>query len=307
MWILGGLISLSPGAAAGEPGSKSEVGRWIPGLAVYSGVILQGAEGALESAPLSSDPSQPVRPSASGDDLMVNPFVGFSAELMTPGLASLPGQPRLFVHGDIVPHFGFERSVAREGAPDEMEDPQLPLRSELAVFGQGSKLDVEMNSPVLAAGLGVAFAVEVWDRQLRIKPSFEYMRERIRASGTVNRAVQLDPGSNRNPRLDSTFRLIEIRGSDVENFHGVGAGLELELDTVRAGPFMLTLFFSNRVYKMLGDLKMEFRGTSPGRIVGGLPASDFPAQGTESASWSFESDPWSYQGGVGLRFRWLPE
>jgi hypothetical protein len=295
--------------ATDEPEAKDETQRWVPALAVFSGVLVQGADAAVANSALTgSDPLEGVRPcldpdqllltgacvTAEDDDLMVGPFVGATAELMTPGLGMVPGRPRFFLHGDVAGYFGPERDVAREGAPDEMVDPEEPLFAEVAIPGQGSKTSVEVKPLVLSAGAGIAFTLEAWDRRLRIKPSFEYLQEKVEVTGVVNRAVRLDPGSNL-PPVPATFRFIVIEGGDEKTYHGIGPGLEVEVDAARAGPFMLTLFVSGQAYKMLGDLEVAFTGSFTDEI------------GTETAAWVFEKDPWSYRGGLGLRFRWLPE
>jgi hypothetical protein len=292
-----------------EPRAKDETERWVPSLAVIGGILVQQAEATAESGELTgSDPPEPVSPPADGDDIMVGPFVGASAELMTPGLSAVPGRPRFFLHGDVSGYFGPVRDIAREGAPEALpQEPQPPLTPEVSVPGQGSKTTAEVGSVVISAGAGVAFSFDAWQRRLRIKPSFEYLQEDVEVSGLVSRAVRLDQGST-DPPVDATYRFIEIRGREEKTYRGIGPGLEIEMDAARIGPFMLALFLSGQAYKMLGDLEVEFAGSSEGRVVG--PRADDPEfqdLGTETATWSFEKDPWSFRGALGLRFRWLPQ
>jgi len=295
--------------AMDEPRAKDETERWVPSLAVIGGLLVQQADASVESGELTgSDPPEPVSPSASGDDIMVGPFVGASVELMTPGVSFVAGRPRLFLHGDASGYFGPSRDIAREGAPESLpQEPQPPLTPEVSVPGQGSKTSVELDTLVISAGAGVAFTLDAWQRRLRIKPSFEYFQEDVEVSGLVSRAVRLDEGST-DPRVDATYRFIEIDGSKGKTYRGIGPGLEIEMDAAQIGPFMLTLFLSGQAYKMLGDLEVEFTGSSEGRVVG--PRADDPEfadLGTETATWSFEKDPWSFRGALGLRFRWLPQ
>ena len=86
----------------------------------------------------------------------------------------------------------------------------------------------------------------------------------------------------------------------------MGAGLEIEMDTVRAGPFMITLFAGAQGVKLLGDTEVEF---SEEQILVNPPftAPLRPNNQPISATWTFEKDPWSYSGGVGVRFRFVPE
>ena len=95
---------------------------------------------------------------------------------------------------------------------------------------------------------------------------------------------------------------VTLERNESEVFQGVGPGLEVEMDTVRMGPFMLSLFANGRGIKVLGDRKVAFSDsttvTDPAMI---------PPTTTFDADWEFEKKPWIFGGGVGVRFRWLPE
>lgn len=321
--------AVPPEAAAAEPAPKDETERWVPSFSVFSGVLVQnadgelassGIEGACEATPNPPDPAhcmQQIRPTAppptfeelplvtiTGDDRMVTPFVGGSLELMTPGLTSLPGRPRLFVHGDAAASFSATRDVAKEGVPDAFATPEgLEFLSESSILGQGSATSAEVMPLVISAGAGVAFTLEAWERRIRIKPSVEYVREEIEVKGVVHRAVWnfAPPATADNPfpkaeNFPSGLRLIELRGSDKQTFHGIGPGLEIEMDTLRAGPFMLAVYVSGNAYAFLGDRDVELSDANP---VGD--------EKEETATWRFEKDEWAFRGFVGLRFRWVPE
>jgi hypothetical protein len=315
----------APEPAAPEP-KKDETERWVPAFSVYSGVLVQKADatlrssalqGACEPPPLVADPlhcERQVRPTAfiedppegepyppvelvtiPGDDLMVTPFVVGSLELMTPGLTSVPGRPRLFVHGDAGGSFAFTRNVAKEGVPGDFEllgdFRPTEVVTESNIGGQGSATTAEVKPLLLSAGAGVAFTLEPWERRLRIKPSVEYLREEIEVTGVVRRAVAIVD----NPRageFPDGFRLIELSGGEKRAFHGIGPGLEVEMDTLRAGPFMLSVYVASQAYAFLGDLEVAFSDTN---------------EDGETANWSFEKKRWGFRAGVGLRFRWLPE
>jgi hypothetical protein len=323
-----------PEAAARERKPKDETERWVPAFSIYSGVLVQGAQGTIDTGPILGTENTPdggvpgkcvpppnspdtkdhcnrqIRPTflvlqdeeipplesvtTRGDDLMVTPFVGGSLELMTPGLTSLPGRPRLFVHGDAAASFAPTRDVAKEGSPDEFEvSPKVEKPSELAVEGQGSKTTVDIKPLLISAGAGVAFTVDARERRLRIKPSVEYLREEIEVTGVVHRAMQTGIPPIPPPEdFPEGFRLIELSGGKKQVFHGVGPGLEIEADTARAGPLMLTLYLAGQAYAFLGDLEMEFSDTN---------------EDGETATWRFEKNRWGFRAGVGLRFRWVPE
>ncbi len=298
----------APEAVAPERRARDETERWVPAFSFYSGVLLQNAEGAISSTPLTG-PHVPsslelscldgtttdrIRCPASGDDLMVTPFVAGSLELMTPGLTSVPGRPRLFVHGDAAASFAFTRDLAKEAVPGEFEAIEsVSPAKESSVRGQGSELSAEVKPLLLSAGLGVAFTVDLWERRFRIKPSVEYLREEIEVTGVMHRAVQIRELPAPLPEnYPDGFREIQLSGSDKRSFHGIGPGFELEADTMRAGPFMLTAYLAGQAYAFLGDLEMEFS-----------EATEFD----ETATWSFEKNRWGFRAGVGLRFRWVPE
>ena len=320
-WIVSGLtLTLLGGASAAEE-SVDETDRWVTAVGAFSGAIVQGVDASLMSSQFfnpglkTCGPSQPdpaispppppppscadsVRPPASGNDVMVAPFVGGTLELMAPSWTPLPGRPRLFVHGDLSAVFAFDRDIAKEGSPGKMVNPEQAEFPEVAVLGQGSKASAEVQPLVASAGAGIAFSLDVWQRRLRIKPSVEWFREEVRFSGSVDRAVLTNPGV-KSPTL-STWQFITMRGGRSRTFTGTGPGLELEVDTLRAGPFMATLFASAQAYRILGNRKVKFKSsfqtTAPelgGQVV--------------NADWSFEKEAWTFRGGLGLRFRWVPE
>jgi hypothetical protein len=328
------LLPLLPSAGGAEP--RDESTRWVPAIGFRSGLLGQNAsadvvsgnviyqrttrervfrtrpppQGFFERVTTQNINTQ-IRPGADGDDLLLTPFVGGTLELMTPGLQMLPGRPRLFVRGDTQAAFATTRHIARERAPSALPpgNPIVldPAFIEDAVEGIGSETTAEVQPLAISAGAGVAFSFDLFGRRVRIKPSAEYLREEIDFEGSVVSAQLSDTGINAFPPniplpKPSLFIPITIRGSKSEVFEGVGAGLELELDAARAGPFMLSLFAGAQGVKLLGDREVEFSSTT--RITN---AALRPNPQDVSASWSFEKDPWSYSGGIGVRFRWLPE
>jgi hypothetical protein len=278
-----------------DAGPRDEVTRWVPALAIVTGALIQHGDGSSETTEFEnlSGAIEPVRPSVVGENDLVPPFVGGSLELMTPGLTSWPARPRLFLHGDAAAAFSASYSVAREGAPGELIVPPN-VRNEQLVQGQGSDARVEVKPLVVSAGLGVAFTVDAWERRLRIKPSFEYLRETIELTGVVDRAANTFDGQNR------SVTLIRMSGSAEETYHGIGPGLELEMDTVRTGPLMLTLFLSGQAYRFLGH--------RPIVATDSFEIDDQElGQQTVNARWTFDKDAWGGRVALGLRFRWLPE
>jgi hypothetical protein len=318
-------------AAAAEDAARSErsaqegADQWVPSLSVIGGLTIQDWKGALASEICRGcsfpDPtSELLRESASGGDLDVTPFVGGNFELMTPELP-FPASPRLFVGGEIAASFGFERGVAREGDPGTIRTPRPPGSEnrpfdEDVALGQGSETIAELGSPFYGAYAGIAFPLELYGRQLRIKPAFVWIRYDVNVGGVVADAECLDIPPPRPPavpanlcntitdplgnEVEGILRAIQLQGSATGTFNGIGPGLDIELDTGRFGPLGTSLFVGARTYYILGNRTIEFDDSQSFLDEGpGLGMDEARAQ------WSFEVDPWVYRVGLGLRFQWL--
>jgi hypothetical protein len=312
--LVAACLVLGPGTAgATEP--ESEIERFVPSFSFYFDTLGQRAEAAIESSevlgtPISTGgclvqvlPGLPpfpngsvcpgsnlvLQPNQQGDDTNVVPMVGASIELMTPALLENWLRPRLFAHVDLSATFGFERNLAGSEKPGEMVIPPLPAQfqntNERVVTGQGTRAKQQTKRWMLSGGAGFAFTTEVFRRTVRIKPSFEFVREEIDLIGAVHRAVAL-----RSPASLSIddYRLVRLATDSTETLYGLGPGLELEVDTVATGPVMLSVYASGRGYRFIGHLHTT------------LVASN---ESGETATFRFENEPWAWRGGIGLRFR----
>ena len=152
--------------------------------------------------------------------------------------------------------------------------------------GQGSVTRVEPTGAQVSAGIGVSIAVDTPWRRLRVKPSFEYLREEIEVSGIVHRAFSIDPSV-------PSFNLVAINAAEERSFHGIGPGLEIETDVGRRGPMLFALAVSGGAYHVLGDRDVVLSSADP--------------TGTESAIWRYRKDAWTYRVQVGLSLRWAPD
>lgn len=200
---------------------------------------------------------------ASGSRVLFAPLVGGNLELMTPGISSLPGRPRGFIQAGVEASFGFDYSVAQVGKPGDMGSSVKPKPQELSsVQGQGSATFAEIASPLYFAGAGVAFTAEVLGRRIRIKPSFEWMSQQVKVRGETHFAVQLNGGGN---LTEIPYQLLYMGAEGKLKLNGIGPGLELEIDTVRLGPFMLSLGIFGRAYHYLGNLDVTI---SDSAVVG---------------------------------------
>ncbi|MGH7337539.1 MAG: hypothetical protein ACREI7_08175, partial [Myxococcota bacterium] len=199
----------------------------------------------------------------------------------------------LFARGDLAIAFGFERKISGEVQPGPFERPAFlqpnAVIPEITISGQGSRLFAQVDQLVFSGGIGVAFTSTFFGRTMRVKPSFEYLRERLEIKGAVHRAVALIENSR---SLEQDFRFIVLSDQTTETYHGFGAGLELEVDALRAGPFQTAVFVNARGYRFAGSLETTLHDTN---------------EFGETASWRFAKEPWAWRAGAGIRFRWAPE
>lgn len=332
------MLAAAPRAVAAASESVDEIERWVPAFSVSFDALGQKARGSVTSgdvlgpplpegclmtdgtrngnlcpiAPRASPGSPPrpvvsrkIQPDDSGSDTNVAPLVGASIELMTPRLFEPLFQPRLFVHADAAAAFGFERNLAGAGKPDEFgpptenfaNDPVGPAEPDVQeepIVGQGTRTKLQTRQWVYSGGAGVAFSLKAFERRIRIKPSFEYLRAEIDLIGSVRRAVKQVELSERSATAlnPSEFRLLALDFTDKETLHGFGPGLEIEADTAYVGPFLMSVFLMGRGYYLQGNLDFSFTETN---------------EFGETATWTAELDPWTWRGGVGLRFRWVPQ
>jgi hypothetical protein len=299
------------GEEAGARSSQKGDDRWVPSLAVISGLTVQEWNGSVSSqtcpgCTLPSPNAVPLRNPASGDDRDVSPYVGGNFELMSPALP-IPTSPRLFIGGDLFAAFGTERAVAQEGDPSGLRSPLPPGASgstpfgEDSVLGQGSQTKAELNTAVYGAHAGIAFPFELYGRALRIKPLFAWIRYDVDVDGLVvdpQCTVQLN-STQCNTNIPGGFireTRLESKGDDT--FDGIGPGVDLEMDTGQFGPLGTSLFIGGRLYRLMGNRKAELGPTSES-------FNDALGTAESSARWSFEIDEWMYRVGIGMRFQWL--
>lgn len=326
-WLVFFVSAISGGIAnAAEPLDESE--RWVPSFGLYFDISRQKVEGSLTSGNVLGPPlttggcfnpvtntssgnqcetarrnPQKIHNDSQGNDTAITPLVGGSLELMTPRLIDGFLRPRLFARGDVAAAFGFERNVTGSENPDVFSLPPndgpgpgsspgaeqtFPLE-ELSIRGQGTRARYQIRRIVLSGGAGFAFSLDVFERRLRIKPSLEYLRQEIDLIGVVHRAVQLVDPSGVNL---ASFRQLQLTKTKKQVQEGWGAGLELEADTARLGPFQTSVYAMGRVVRLIGDLDETLSATN---------------EFGETASWTFKPERLVYRAGVGFRLRWLPE
>ena len=291
--------------------------RWVPSLAVVSGLTVQKWDGDTSATCLGCDlPANiptALRPSESGNHADVTPSVGGQFQLMTPELP-IPTRPRFFIGGDVGAAFGTDRILAHEGNVGRIRSP-LPAASQGSVpfdengaLGQGSEVRAQFQTLLLGAEAGIAFPLKFLDRQFRVKPSVGWIRYQLEINGAVSdaecRIVGGTPPTNCNPNVlpgPGVLRAIELSATDHGTFDGVGGGLDLEMDVIRLGPFGGSLFIGGQVFDVLGPRKLEAHDGAS------FPNSGFPGLGaaTTSADWRVEVNEVLFRAGLGVRLSWL--
>jgi hypothetical protein len=215
--------------------------RWVPTLSVSFDMLGQKASAEIENGqvfgpplpegcPAGAGPGRPgspgrlcpstdfdqqrdtqIRPDERGSDTMVAPLVASSLELVTPRLLDALWRPRLFARGDVALSYRFESNLAGEGKPGAYMRPRFLENDrripEIGVAGQGSRAVAQLDRYTFSGGAGIVFTRKFLGRDLRIRTSFESLREVLEIKGAVNRAVALNQDD-----LDlSRFRFITLR------------------------------------------------------------------------------------------------
>jgi hypothetical protein len=314
--------SASEAESASEEGARAGDHRWVPSLAIISGVTFQQQSATVVSSdsfgnPIGGRCPQDVRlmPGITtaadclvdGTQWAVSPYVGANLEILTPTL-SLPGRPRIFLNGAVLPSFAPDREIALEGDPGEFEVPSTIRYPDTAVLGQGSSTTATLDTWVFAAAIGVAFPFEFKGRRLWAKPSVGWIRYKMDVQGLV-RDVQCAPfppppaqvttqcEDLPNQNFTGFRRDVSLSASDSQWYDGVGPGFELEMMVGRFGPIGSSLFIDAHAYRILGDRSVFLSDSASFDDV--LGTDDY------NAAWSFEVDPWMLRAGAGVRFQWL--
>ena len=298
-----------------EPAEGSRAaGRWVPSLAVISGLTIQPWEAEAtgiicRECPI-PDPAmgETELRSASDDDLDVTPYVGANLELMTPALP-VPTSPRFFVGGEAWASFGIERIVAGEGNVGILRSPLPPGNvdtgfNDAGALGQGVEVRAQLETLMYGANAGLAFPVRVMGRNLLIRPSFGWIRYEIDVEGLVVDAECRPDATGRGSECNEFLsppgflRAIVLETSGSETFDAIGPGLDVALDTGRIGPLGTSLFLGVRVYQVLGDRSVDLPGPM-------MTYDDAAGADAAEGRFSFDIDRRMYRAGLGMRFHWL--
>jgi hypothetical protein len=278
-----------------EDSTTSFEESWVAGFAVTSGFTIQEQRSTVDSANL-LDPTGEFRGGDKGKDWAVSPYVGVSAEVMSPAFEWLPRNARLFISADVLPTFSADRDIATEGnaagfeIPEDRQGRDLVLYTANSIQGQGNKISSELRTGVYAFNVGMAFPFEVRGYRMRAKPSFGWIWYEVEVKGLLLDADKpLD--------FDPTTRFVGLENRQKQGFQGIGPGLEIELDVVRYGDFLTSLFIDGHAYRILGDRSIDMSDAEY--------FDDAIGTALYTADWTFDVEPWMYRAGLGLRVRWL--
>jgi len=293
-------------AALALPPERDEADLWVPSIGFQTGLTFERAAATVMSSAVTGSAAstmpQLLQPPAEGQSLMVTPFAGISVELMTPRLTKDWGMPRFFIHGDVGYAFGSTFDVAKEGTPGTLSVPPTSntILSERIIAGQGAATSADVQPLQVNAGIGVAFSFDVFDTRIRLKPSLEYLREEIKITGVLSRAIQ-QQGVN---TLDQFRKVNYIQRKD-RVYHEIGPGLQVEADVGRWGPVVFAPYIGAQAFYTLTNRRSSL---SESQIPPCQPQLNcVPPPAPESATWTFKKDRWTYRANAGLRLRFAPK
>jgi hypothetical protein len=284
------LIASVATAADGDSRLERERARWLPSASIFTMGIPDKRSATATSDTLGEQ---------DGESVGFPWTVGVGVGLASPASSSLPGTPRLFVHGDFSYALDTEEPVVSFGDPGSPPVSTGGANPSIeAIENVGSSVRVEAKPLVLSAGVGTVFSFEAFGRGYRVRPSLEWIYRR----DTINTVL----GGGENEVAGSACgpcRTLFIEAQTEKGFHSLGPGIELEVDAARAGDFLLGFFGSFRAYRILGDRKVELAPSGAWMRTDGQPTT----RADTVFRTSYERDAWHYRFGLGLRFLWSPE
>ncbi len=284
--------------------------RWVPAVSIQSGLLVHERDGFTQGQ-LDLKPTE-----QEGDTRALSGLLGGSAEIATPRIDFIPARPRFFAHADLFYSLDSDESITNQSKPgDPITDLSIQLENNAAVsgaIGTGLSLRSQSEPLILSGGLGLSFETDLAGRRLRIKPSLEWMfqRDEFRLDYADVEAVGFNP-----LRCTPRCRAVSTSNQETEDFHSLGPGIEVELDTGRMGDFTLSIFTQFRALRILGDRKFDIQATGSWftRTLTNPPQREIvsidPALGRadSTATSTYRRDPWGFYAAAGIRIIWNPE
>ena len=283
-----GLLVVSPVANADAVDPYAD--RWLPGISFESGIRILEADFSIDTSE---------RGVFENDARSVFFFAGAAVQLATPVIAD-PGVPvRLFGRFGAATSFDGRFGATNEGAPGPLivppngGTPGTPAFVN-AISGQGSSTQARAEPLILSAAFGADLSFDVMGRKLHVKPSLEWIWQEDQVVGLLGfgESTNVPPADTARCPCRTGF----IRVESIEDFQGIGPGLEFEVEASRVGPGLLTAYAGAKAYYAL-TTEVILNGTSP--------LTDDSREISLRAT--YERERWDYVVGFGFRLYWLPE
>lgn len=301
------LTALFLTAAEGRAQSDAADARWLPGVSFRTGVLVHERDGEGLSVE---------RAGVEGDTRSLFALFGASAEVSTPRIPYIPTRPRFFARADVSYSVDNDEPIANEGDPgDPIRNPDndvSDLDPILGVVDVGTSLRAQSEPLILSGGLGMVFSREFAGREVRLRPSLEWMYQRDEIAVAFGAAESVDD----DPIRCAPCRTVSAKGQTTKTYHSLGPGVEVDVDAARVGDFRVSMFARFAALRILGDREVNLRATGSwftreDETINGenIIISIDPAVGREDSvvRARFRRDPWSYAATAGIRIVWSPE
>jgi hypothetical protein len=289
VWAICISVPCASSAAETDPGdpfeSQPDTERWVPALGVYSAIGFHKVEGLVDSTR---------RGPTDDEDLDTHVRMEGHIELLSPALFSSLAEPRLFMRAGAGRAWDSRHDTAKEGDPGPAVIPTVPGNIPpplAAVTGQGSSTRTQFKPYFYTLSTGLAFSFPLGEHTLRVKPSIEYRYTAVEIEGVITDVLSIADDGN------CPCSIGRLSTKNQNDLHFLGGGIEIEVDTVRTGPFLVSVFTSTQAYRTLSGRKL--RTTATGVFDDGVTPIDVSSR--------VYLDEWSFSGGVGVRLRWNPE
>jgi hypothetical protein len=265
-------------ALADEKGYIESSQRWVPSFAIGFDVHDVGASVTFASSDIPS-PNAGVRSAAfQGSKRITVGLVSFEGLLDSPVIWDDVGQLRAFVHLTGQLPTTIEHTLFRDEGTDGDASQGRIIETSIPVRLVGN----------WGAGAGFAWKIPVGDYALSIRPSVEYLWQRIGWSGAVDfgeRDPSMQPAGSETP----VFR---ARGNLYKTYHAIGPRIAVDVLLGQRGPVALVLYAQAQAYRIVSDQSASIDLTNQ--------------IGSGRGSLRFEVDDWVTQGGAGIRLVWKP-
>lgn len=289
--LLHGLVLhlMAAPVASAEPDVRT---RWIPGVSFGAGARV---------IPVDSVTVSSLRGDFEGEGNRVFGTLGLDLHLRSPTLTTASWAPRVFARVGVAALFDEEDRIVNEAAPGPIVIPIIDNNNDgipdvdppvATAQGPGSATGARSDSPFFTAAVGLDFELALLGSPVHVKPSFEWIWEQDR----VTTVVGYVESAGADPSLCGPCRTLFAQGENVDAFHGIGPGLEIEFDSGQAGPFSTSVFLQTQVYYIL-DRKVD--------VMAQAEFDDMDR--IETVRGRYIRSRWDYRFGVGLRLDWSPD